>query len=258
MTATLQKLASNDRIKKIYGIDYSYKMIEIAMNRCKNSKKIEFLKIDMKNLQPLRKKLEHERLDLNIIYSINSILPRDPRDKRKMLSEIAATLKPGNKFVAVLPSFDTIIYLKDLTFEDYKEKRINEIVRLRDYLKILYYLKFLLKMHHSDRMYLLKVWNWNKKETGAMLKTWEYFYHERKMNCAKRLYADDQVNVQTFFDIKDIKDDLKKARLELLDSPKKLNYPWDYTRDHSYGNFPNKEQIWDWFVEAKKMEKISK
>lgn len=65
------KLASDTRFEKIYGIDYSDNMFEIAKGKCKGLDKVEILKMDMKDLTLLYKKLD-------IVFSLNSILPRDP------------------------------------------------------------------------------------------------------------------------------------------------------------------------------------
>jgi len=76
-------LESNDRFSKIYGIDYSDSMIKIAKEKCEKFQKVEFLKMDIKDLSPLRKKLNLNKLD--IIFSINSIFAEDPNEIDMML-----------------------------------------------------------------------------------------------------------------------------------------------------------------------------
>jgi hypothetical protein len=40
--------------------------------------------------------------------------------------------------------------------------------------------------------------------------------------------------------------------LRIVGDMKKVLYPWEYARDFDYGYFPDKPEIWDWFVEAER------
>lgn len=213
----LAKLATDVRSEKIYGIDYSRNMVEIALEKCKGFKNVEILNIDMKDLKPLYNKID-------IVFSLNSILPQDPRDTEPMLHQIAKTLKPGAQFVAILPSFDTVEYLKNLEFKQFKRSREQNLKKY-PFKKILCYF-----------------WAW--------FDTRNLFLRERKMNKRKRLYADDGVNIQRFIHKRDIRPLLAKIGLTLQREPEKLHYPWELAKKFDYGDFPGEEEIWDWFIVA--------
>lgn len=223
--ARLAKLKPEGLFKKIYGIDYSDNMIEIARKKCKYFKKnVEILKIDMTDLTPLRVKLEQEQYGkkeddkLDRIFSINSILPRDPNDTPKMLKQIAKTLKSNGEFVAILPSFDTVEYLKHLEFIKFRTSRgkNKENLLYRDYPKFFYYyLKFWWRMNSEDRKSMLKFWD--RIESGARLDTWKLFYQDKKMNVRDKLYADDGVNIQRFIHKNEIEPLFKRVGLRLIE-----------------------------------------
>ena len=256
-------LESDDRFSKIYGIDYSDSMIKIAKEKCENFQKVEFLKMDVKDLAPLRKKLNLNKLD--IIFSINSIFAEDPNEIDMMLCQIALTLKSGGKLIAVLPSFDTVEYLRDLELEKFKNERTeySEICFENSILtkKINYYLEgfyelckllyYILKFHRRMDYGAWKLISLNMKEFGALFDTWKLFYHDRKMNNRKKLYADDGVNIQRFFHDNDIKPLFEKFGLNIIEC-KKLKYPWDLAEKFGYGYFPEEKKIWDRFIVAEK------
>ena len=251
-------LESDNRFIKIYGIDYSDSMINIAKEKCENFIKVEFLRANIKDLTPLRKELEDNKLDM--IFSINSLLAENPNDIDMMLCQIARTLKSGGKFIAVLPSFDTVEYLRELEFENFKieRKECNNICFndsesyrkwLYEFFKFLYYLiKFRSRMNRG----VLKLITTDRNKFKAMSDTWKLFYKDRFMNDKKKLYADDGVNIQRFFQKNDIKPLFEKFGLNLIESPEKLYYPWDLAEKFGYGYFPQKERIWDWFVVGEK------
>lgn len=250
-------LASNHWFDKIYGIDFSDDMIKIATEKCKKFSNVTFHKINIKNLYSGLKQDKP-----NIIFSINSILPFNPKDTDIMFCEIALTLKPGGKFIAVLPSFDAVEHLKNLEFENFKAKRAKcskNILRKGKKISIMYgfydfcklYIKFYFKMKNGT----LKMIYDNRKDYMAVLDTWKLFYHERMMNDNEKLYADDGVNVQRFTDKNEIKQQLKKVGLNLINGyPIKLFYPGEMSEEFGYGFHSKEDMIWDWFLVAEKPE----
>jgi ubiquinone/menaquinone biosynthesis C-methylase UbiE len=98
-----------EKIENVYGIDFPDNMLEMAKKRC-NLTNVTFEKIDMTNLSEISG-------DIDIAFSINSILPRNPNDIPIILDEIYNALKPGGLFIAILPSFDTVLYLKELWYK---------------------------------------------------------------------------------------------------------------------------------------------
>jgi SAM-dependent methyltransferase len=169
-------------------------------------------------------KLEEEIYGkIDIAFSINSIVPRNPKDTPIILDEIYKAVKPGGRFIAILPSFDTILYLKKLWYE----RRIK-----------------LLKERYNHGI----------KKVGSKLKArWDTYreFKRRKLNERKDLYADDGSNVQRFIHESEIEHLLKKAGFELKQM-EKVTYPWELCKKYNYDYFPEKKEIWDWFVVAKK------
>lgn len=256
-------LESDNRFNKIYGIDFSDSMIKIANENCENFQKVEFLKMDIKDLTHLREEVEKNKLDM--IFSINSLLAEKPNDIDIMLCQIALTLKSGGKFVAVLPSFDTVEYLRNLTLKKFeterkeyckiclknptlKDKIIYKCSGFHEFSQLLYYFVIFYRRMHSGTWKSLSM---DRKRFGALLDTWKLFYQDRKMNDKQKCYADDGVNIQRFFHDNDIKPLFEKFGLNIIEY-KKLYYPWDLAEKFGYGYFPGEEEIWDWFIVAEK------
>jgi len=192
---------------KVWAIDYSDKMLKIAKAR-HNNPKIVFKKLDMRDLRTVYNTFD-------IAFSINSILPSNPNDVPIMLSETFKTLHAGGLFVSILPSFDTILYLKDLTFKDLLDKGINE--------------------------------------RNAKNMVDELFIEKKKLDEELGLYADDGVRVQKFLHIDEIRTLLPEIGFRIKQI-QKVVYPWELCRKYGYGYFPGKPEIWDWFVVATKSD----
>lgn len=192
---------------EVWAIDYSDNMIKIAKARY-NNPKIVFKKLDMRDLRTVYNTFD-------IAFSVNSILPPNPSDVPIILSEIFKSLYAGGLFVSILPSFDTVLYLKELTFKDLLNKGTSEL-----------------------------------KAKGMVD---ELFIKKRKLDEELGLYADDGVHVQKFLHIDEIRTLLPEAgfRIKLIE---KVVYPWELSRKHGYGYFPGKPEIWDWFVVATKSD----
>ena len=189
---------------------------------------VTFLRMDMTRLEEEMGKKEEEIYGkIDIAFSINSILPRNPKDTPIILHEIYNALTPGGIFIAIVPAFDTVLYLKELWYE-------RRIERLKERYK------------HSIKKLGSKL--------EAIMDTRREFYKCRKLNKRKQLYADDFSNVQRFIHDNKIQDLLKDAGFELLQK-EKVTYPWELCKKYNYDYFPGKEEIWDWFVVAEKLKK---
>jgi ubiquinone/menaquinone biosynthesis C-methylase UbiE len=226
-TGRLVEILSKKKFKKVCGIDYSGNMLKMAIKRCA-SLNVEYKNMNITNLSEL-----YEKID--IAFAINSILPIDPNDTPKMIQEIYNALKPGGLFIAILPSFDTILYLKKLWLEDY----FNKLESKR---------KAKLKNNFP-----YPIANWLKKEKNkwkAELATYLEF-RKRKLNMTKHLYVDDFVNVQRFIHENEIRPLLEKTGFKILYKDK-VTYPWKLCKKYNYDYFPGNDEIWDWFVVAKK------
>jgi len=227
-TGRLVEILSKKKFKKVYGIDHSENMLRMARTRCA-SHKVEYKNMHMTNLSEMYGKID-------IAFSINSILPRNPDNTLKMIQEIYKTLKPSGIFIAILPSFDTILYLKKLWSEDY----FNKLERKRE-----------AKLQSN---FPYSIVNWFRKEKNiweAELKAY-FKCRKRKLNKTKQLYAGDFGIVQHFIHENEIQFLLGKAGFEKILDKAKVKYPWKLCKKYNYGYFPEKDEIWDWFVVAKK------
>jgi hypothetical protein len=78
------------------------------------------------------------------------------------------------------------------------------------------------------------------------------FEKAKKMYKEARRFADDGEHQQCFHTKKSIREDLSACGCEIVGDIKKIEYPWQLAAKHDYGNFPEKPEIWDWYVQAKK------
>lgn len=148
----------------------------------------------------------------NIVLSINSILPNSINETDIFITEIFRILKPGGVFVGVLPSFETIIYLYLLKYEALRKNRMT-------HQKALKIVEKEMEQHHFHPLGIYSDY------PGAV--PHKYFY---------------LTEIQYLF----LKAGFVNIRIE------KLEYSWEYCRDHFYGYFPLTPKIWDWFVVAHK------
>lgn len=168
------------------------------------------------NFIPIKMDLRELKLErkFDIVVSINSILPNNRQEVVDILRCIRETLKPSGSFYGILPSFDATEHLRGLWYEHYK-KMFNS-------------------KKHADRCV-------EQLDTHKLV----------DRNCL--LYADDGCNRQAFHTSESICEEFTKAGLLISGKPQKIYYPWELTRRFDYGYFPlAKEEIWDWYVEAKK------
>jgi SAM-dependent methyltransferase len=151
-----------------------------------------------------------QRFDL--IISVNSIIPQERKDVHAILSGIRRHLYPGGKVMAILPSFDAIIYLQRLWEERFTEE-LGDVEKAR---------KAVLELFASKRT--------------------DGIYY---------LYAPDGVTRQSYHTENSIRTEFRKAGLGLTQAPQKVRYPWDLAQQFGYGRFPNASQeVWDWYVVA--------
>lgn len=228
----LKLLSESDNIATIYAVDYSDNMLQMAREAFPNNPRIMFKKLDMTNLSELYGKLD-------IAFSVNSILPREPRDTARILTEIHEALRENGKFVAILPSFDTVLHLMKLEFgqECRRLARLTEKDR-----KIGEWPLELIRLLRAFPIALYRV-------------CYKEFWKERRLRpWPYRLYADDCANVQRFIHRKDITHLLAKARLRATQDPLRVEYPWELSQKFNYGYHPNQTKVWDWFIVAERSD----
>lgn len=147
-----------------------------------------------------------------LIVSVNAILPDSRAAILRQLRAIGRCLAPGGRLLAILPSFDTTEYLRDLWRRHYEAGGLDE---------------------------------------AAIAAAVTAFEQSRQMDPDNLAYADDGRNAQCYHTPASIKAEFAAAGLAPLHPPEKVYYPWELTRRFGYGYFPDAgEEIWDWFVVA--------
>jgi SAM-dependent methyltransferase len=198
------------RIKLIFGLDDSQTALQIASDRA-TKLGISFV--------PLRGDMRHyvSTTDYDVVISTNSILPRDPRDIRRMFATIFKLLKDDGRVFFILPAFDACTTLIDYWKQHYKER-------------------------YKD----------TKDHDAFVQRCVRAIEVAKRMDRDARLFADDGEHQQCFHTEQSIRDDLSACGFEIVGDIRRVEYPWDYAARHDYGYFPGKREIWDWYVEAKK------
>jgi 2-polyprenyl-3-methyl-5-hydroxy-6-metoxy-1,4-benzoquinol methylase len=149
----------------------------------------------------------------DVIVCVNAILPRQRADVVRMLSNVRKHLRPNGHLMAILPSFDTTTYLMSLWHTHY--------AALFD------------SPEHADRI------------IGA-------FAARQQADESTCSYADDGRHVQCFHTPETIQREFGQAGLRIIRGPEKVLYPWELCKRFDYGYFPEKDEIWDWYVIAER------
>lgn len=149
----------------------------------------------------------------DIIISVNAILPPHRYQVTQMLETVAASLAPEGEFWAIMPSFDTTQRLAEYMQQDIATRT-------------------------------------GKDDAAEAVKA---FLASKLSDPATCSYADDGINPQCYHTPASMMRDFTAAGLLMQAQPEKVYYPWDLTRRFDYGFFPGKEEIWDYFVRARKV-----
>ena len=148
----------------------------------------------------------------DLIISSNSILPQTRQEVIALFRKVKNLLQSNGLFIAILPSFDTTLYLRSLWLEHF-EKQGYQASQLQDVMR---------EFNQSKRI------------------------DEQRLS-----YADDGHNAQCYHTCESITQETLQAGLQLISPPQKLYYPWELTKRFDYGYFPDApEEIWDWFILA--------
>lgn len=200
-------VALKHKPKSITGVDFSKDALRIAQKRGAE-KGLAFIPVE-KDFRDL-----HLGTTFDIVVSVNSVLPSSRSEVVQVLRSLRSALKPSGSLYAILPSFDTTVYLRTLWFEHYK--------------------KLFGDVSHAERCV-------------AQIDTY------KRVDSKERLYADDGVHQQAYHDEETIREEFEKVGLTITHGPQKIYYPWELTKHFDYGYFPGaKEEIWDWYVVARR------
>lgn len=199
--------ACSSVIKNVHGLDNSLASLDKAKARAE-ALNVKFTphKIDMRTMDI--------GIEFDIIIVANSILPTNRGDVLRILERIKMHLKPTGRLMAIMPSYDTTLYLQDLTYNKILKETADEAYAEN-------FVKELRVKHLVDD--------------------------------DKLLYADDEKNIQCYHTPDSICNEIAQAGLHLVKPPRKIYYPWPLTKQFGYGDFPEaKEEIWDWYIEVRK------
>jgi SAM-dependent methyltransferase len=149
----------------------------------------------------------------DLIFSINSIVPPNREEVASMLDSLWRGLAPNGLLLAIMPSFDTTERLLEYWQGHYATLSRNQV-----------YLENCMKA----------------------------FKMKKKFNPHNKSFADDNIHSQCFHTPETMARELSAAGLDIIEGPQKIYYPWEVTKLFDYGYFPGKEEIWDWFVVARR------
>ncbi len=116
----------SQKIRRLTGLDISKKALAIAHEKA-NQHAVDFQGI----LQDILNYSTQDKFD--VIISSNSILPNDRREVIEIFKKLADLLTDGGKIIAILPSFDTTLYLKQLRdnyFDNNSETVVMDLDKL--------------------------------------------------------------------------------------------------------------------------------
>jgi SAM-dependent methyltransferase len=188
--------------------------IDWSANMLHRAKEIATRYKNIRLLQMDARSLSILKIQFDVVFSINSINFPDDFVIELILKEIFKSLRWNGLFIAIFPAIDTVIHQRVLT------------------------IKGLIQTGYSER--------------EAIHEADSYFVDRNKLDKNRQLYADNGVHLQRFFDLNEIKFFIQhKANLSLVQA-QKVFYPWEIAKQYGYGYFPGEEEIWDWFVVARK------
>ena len=191
---------------EVWGIDWSEEMLRVARKAIGGRANVRLKRLDMMDLR-----IFYGYLD--IAFAINAIAPSSPEAAKRMVEEIFKSLRAEGLFVAIFPSFDAVLYQRELTYASYLENGLPP--------------------------------------SEARRKADDYFLGRNKLDLEEGMYAEDGLHSQKFFTEEEICSLLKATGFEDM-LTKKVLYPWDLAKKYGYGYFLEKPEIWDWFASARK------
>jgi SAM-dependent methyltransferase len=150
----------------------------------------------------------------DLIVSCNAVLPARREDIARTFRCMERNLKPDGTLMMILPSYDTCLALLAYTAE--RDARLS-----------------------AD-------------DHEAVDRRIAAFRAEKKMDDVTLSFADDGVHAQCFHTPQSIHNELAVAGFR-VETMEKVEYPWEYAKRFDYGYYPDRPEIWDWYVEATKV-----
>jgi SAM-dependent methyltransferase len=91
------------RFRRVYAIDFAEGMLARARERCAELENVEFLRLGMTDLSSLAGRLD-------VAVAVNSLVLPDDRELETALQQIHAALRPGGRFLGIVPAIDAVHY----------------------------------------------------------------------------------------------------------------------------------------------------
>jgi SAM-dependent methyltransferase len=92
-----------EHFRQVIAVDFAEGMLERARERCRGLKNVEFLQLPLTDLSRLVGRVD-------VAIAVNSIVMPDVQDQEASLGQIHAVLRPGGKFLGILPAMDAVHY----------------------------------------------------------------------------------------------------------------------------------------------------
>ncbi len=105
--------------KKVYALDFSEEMLNIAKEKNKNFENVIYEKADMRDMNNLENSFD-------LVFTINSVLLPNPGDVKKAFYNINKTLKKNGKLIGIFPNMEAIAHYSMLVYEREFEKTKDE------------------------------------------------------------------------------------------------------------------------------------
>ncbi len=102
------------KFHKVYGYDFSDKLLEIAKKRCRGLKNVEIGNAD------LSQTVDHLP-QVDVIVSLNAVIMPDPQLRLGFLHGMASRLKSGGHLILNVPSFESLLYSAFRETERYRK-----------------------------------------------------------------------------------------------------------------------------------------
>jgi SAM-dependent methyltransferase len=88
---------------RVIAVDFADAMLERARERCRGLANVEFVQRSLTDLSPLA-------ATLDAAVAVNSLVMPDLSDLEKVLREVYVALRPGGRFLGVVPAMDGVHY----------------------------------------------------------------------------------------------------------------------------------------------------
>ncbi len=91
------------RFRHVFAVDFAEGMLTRARSRCAGLANVEFLRLALTDLSPLAGRVD-------VAVAVNSLVLPDVADLETALAQIRSALRPGGRFLGIVPAMDAVHY----------------------------------------------------------------------------------------------------------------------------------------------------